>query len=612
MTIHPRYLIPILVSLVSIGVSMNFLDPINWPKMILLLTLLPLIVYQCIKGQTLKTVFLSFKNLIGLTLIVAFIALVTVFISNSENLTRTLWGLWGRSNGLLTTFALIILAGAIAYGNAVWNFQKNAVQVLAIVMGVVAAYGWIQEVGLDPLAWSKSDTVFGLFGNTNFASACWAIGAVASLGSFLAEKSWSIKGIFVACFLLSSTASWLTDSIQGPVAILIGAFLLITLYGIRGQRKKTFALISTLPMGLFLVYSSFGSGPFGDILYQYTMRLRSFYWLTGIRIGNSSPWNGVGPDSYGDFYRIFRTEEMAKTTSIDLIANNAHNAIIQIYATMGILGLIAILPLLLLAVLHATKLIINKDFRTFSYEITCSVVLICLLLISLVSIDNISVAVWVYFFAGIALSSRLNVEILKGTKSFSRKRAPLYNTPKMISVSMALVLFFISWTSSYPDRAILATLRTPAFEDNQESLDARKERLLEILKSRNLMEGQYGILSSAFTGVKDYGLAIYSLDVATRKYPKDFPLLSQLAFLESDYGSKENAIAIRLKMIKMDPRHAVSYLALALDYEQFGQNEEAKLSAAKAQLNSGFLTSEQLLVLDKLEERLQTKPVISD
>ena len=126
------------------------------------------------------------------------------------------------------------------------------------------------------------------------------------------------------------------------------------------------------------------------------------------------------------------------------------------------------------------------------------------------------------------------------------------------------------------------------------------------------MEGQYGILSSAFTGVKDYGLAIYSLDVATKKYPRDFPLLSQLAFLESDYGSKENAIAIRLRMIKIDPRHAVSYLALALDYEQLGQNEEAKLSAAKAQLNSGFLTSEQLLVLDKLEERLQTKTVISD
>ena len=106
-------------------------------------------------------------------------------------------------------------------------------------------------------------------------------------------------------------------------------------------------ILSSVPV----VNGILGRGPL-DFLYQYTFYLRTFYWKIGLKMGLENPLVGVGVDSYGDFYRGARPIEVIRLTTIDLTTHNAHNTLIQIFATLGILGLVATL----LFVLPATQL----------------------------------------------------------------------------------------------------------------------------------------------------------------------------------------------------------------------------------------------------------------
>lgn len=75
------------------------------------------------------------------------------------------------------------------------------------------------------------------------------------------------------------------------------------------------------------------------------VKIRSNFWLAGMRQFFSHPLLGVGPDQYGNNYDQYRTlEDIAKYTNI--LSNDAHSASIQTLATVGILGTLAFLFLI--------------------------------------------------------------------------------------------------------------------------------------------------------------------------------------------------------------------------------------------------------------------------
>lgn len=589
------------VAFISSVVSLNFLDPINWPKQIALLTLIPLIYYYSTRDLNLSQVKQSLSRPLLPIILVSLISLGSALARSPNSFTRDLWGLWGRANGFLTTASLIVLTSAVVIANSRFQMERKTVQFISIFMGMIAIYGLFQEFGLDPFEWSKSGEVFGLFGNTNFASAIWAIGAISSVAALIIEPEVRIKAFFGFMLSLNATACWLTNSIQGLFTTSIGVTAILIVRYFQPLKQRLSVILLGVPLLLLVVLGTFGRGPLGEYFYQYTMKLRSFYWLTGIRIGNSNPISGVGIDSYGDAFRKTRTTEMAQATSIDLIANNAHNAFIQIYATMGIIGLISIFPLFALGVYVSTRYLLMANFKDSAYEVTTRILFLCLFLISLVSIDNISVAVWLYFFLGIALSS--NSKFPHENKE-AKKKSNLYDFHRIVSGILAVLLFSYSWIISNPDREILRILRTPAFQDDPASLDSREQSLFDVLRNGNLMEGQFGIIAQAFVGMKRYGSAIFALDVATKKYPNDFPLLAQKAILEFEYGDLDESIVDRKKMVELDPRHAVSYLALALSYERKDEVNVVNKYLELAKLNSSFLSQEQIDELSKIEVRL--------
>lgn len=592
----------LIVCFVSAIALTTFIDPINWPKQITLITAVPWLVWNSFRGIDSLNKVRYFFLFLGSALL----SVAAHLLSNLE-LERKLYGLWSRSNGLLTNISLILIALVFSV-----NIKKNGFFVSSLItieyFGVVTAlYGVLQKIGLDPVSWSVANQVFGTFGNTNFASAIWALCAMSAISLLFSFSKSSKQKIFhLAATLLLFFVIYCTNSIQGLMALAIFLALYVIVWVKHKSRTLFITSILTLTFTvLMLIPSFFGVGILGDRFEQYTLKLRSLYWLAGVKMGNSNPFLGVGADSYGDYFREYRTLETAKLTSIELITNNAHNTFIQTYATLGIVGLSSILMLFSLAFWKSIKLFFSRK-ATIEQEII-SIIFVVLWALASISIDNIAIAVWNWVFLGFVLGSTTEIQsnselnILQSKRNKNRGSAIQdLSVGKYIALGICGVCFAFSWASSLSDRQLISTFGTPTFSDNQQSLDRRSADLLDILRNPIVQEGHFLYVARGLIAINRHAEAIATLESGIKRYPRDFALLSLLAQEQTDFGSADDAIRIRQEMVRIDPRHAPSWLSLAYLYAQKNDSEFARFAMTKSQEYRFFLDERGLIALESL------------
>ena len=103
----------LIVGFISGFIFIGFLDPINWPKQIALISLVPFLLHRSFitvkKDKSLRAIDITVKLILAsVCLAVVAATLSTVFARTG--VTRTLWGLWGRNNGIFTIVSLWCLA----------------------------------------------------------------------------------------------------------------------------------------------------------------------------------------------------------------------------------------------------------------------------------------------------------------------------------------------------------------------------------------------------------------------------------------------------------------------------------------------------------------------
>jgi tetratricopeptide (TPR) repeat protein len=588
-------------------ISLNFLDPINWPKQIAVATSAPLIVrsmYLSSSNESRRS-FMRESNF-KLFTFAALMLLITALFSDA-NVFRTLWGSWGRNNGILTLLSLMMISMCYAFycRQSLDNLERVCFA-LSIGLMPTALYGLAQYFKLDPIQWSTAGQVFGPFGNTNFASAIW--GAASLLTLQIALRSGKLVGykiFFMGTFLLYSFVSYSTNSIQGPLMIIIGiaAIIFIEVSG-RNRRFGLLLLVSYVFVGLIVGLGMFGIGPLSAYIYQYTLKLRSFYWLSGLRMGLENPIFGVGVDSYGDFFRLFRPIDAALATGIDLTTNNSHNSFIQLFATLGIFGSLGILALWLVGLYRAFRVFLNpKENRILR---SASVIFILLWIISMISIDNIAIATLNYVFLGIALSMTKKevtskpsfVEVNKKPSKVIQ-RDPWKIFPITLIAATAFV-FTISVIASSGDRKVLEILKRPVIANDQNSLNLRAQSLIEVSKERYLMEAHFRYLAKALYDSRYLAESLQVVDSSLKKYPNDFSSLDLKASTLENLNRRKEAIEVRRKQIELEPNHPLIWLNLALDLKENGEAQKAKAAYIEARKLKKLTSGSSLIELEKL------------
>jgi len=595
------------VSIISGFFSLNFFDPINWPKQILLISVIPWLFWLVMQETGLSFRSILNRQITKILLISATLFLLSALLS-FENLTRFLWGTWGRNNGLLTTISLLALALLTALMAKRADFLFKLLATLEVFVLIAGLYGLVQKLGLDPVQWSAENQVFSFFGNTNFASAIFALGTMTSLvlGFFFEQRQrYRLLQIILAGF--SSFMTYLTGSLQGLIAIGIAIFLMV--YFVLRQKNKNLGrtfFVSGLICGSFVLPGFAGVGFFGSILEQYTIKLRFQYWLIGLEMGSKNLLSGVGVDAYGDSYRENRPLELIRQTTLDLVTNNAHNVFIQVFATLGLLGLVAVLIPFLLGAYRASKVLWSSDNKT---EVSIVIVFISLWSMALISIDNIAVAIWNWIFLGATLGIKSQEEN-EGRLEQKRKvqKAMLYNPIKLAAGALSILVFLFSWTQSIPDRGILDVRNIVVPEGDQNGPIVQKRKLFqELMKSKNLMENEYFELASEMIRLGDWPQAVELLNGGVRKYPKNFYLLDALAATKENNGLAKDAIPFRIKQTKLDPNHAVVWFYLARNYMGLEDYRSAKEAFSKALMLKEFLSPQILEATNSYMSEIESK-----
>ena len=585
--------VAVTLNLSSLVVALNFFDPVNWPKQIFLLTCLPLLTLLVFSSARVPDLIKFLKFPATKVLLCSVVLMVILVISSDSNITRTLWGSWGRNNGALTTMSLVFLWFLMHVFSLQNENLWTLLRYLVVLFSISAGYGFIQALGIDPIAWSTTGQVFGLYGNANFASAAWGIGTVLAFGLFVFDKVSSQKWFYVLAILALSGATLLTRSLQGILIIFIGVFLIIFSVFYKKSRLVGGSLIvGFLSCSTLLGAGFFGLGPLGTLLSQDTLILRKFYWLAGIEMAKTRPLLGVGIDGYGDSFREFRQFEVASKTGIDLITNNAHGSFIQTLATMGVVGLVAVALPVFLSLYYAVTIILDR--QTQRQDLTLiSILSLLLWVVANFSIDNISIALWNWSFLGLIVSERER-SLFKDIKPIKDKSNFKFSFPwdRYLAYSLSIMMFIFSWTASSPDRTLLRDYKVNLKGNDLFLVEETKKSLLGVADQPFAMEAHFRYAAIALINASLNEEAILLLKKGHAIYSKDYGILDGLASTLEKSGRQEEAIPYREKQVKLEARSPLVWMNLALDYNSVGRTMDARSALIEALKFQRFVPSE--------------------
>jgi O-antigen ligase len=174
-------------------------------------------------------------------------------------------------------------------------------------------------------------------------------------------------------------------------------------------------------------------GPLASILYKESVSTRGFYWRAAYEMFVNNVYTGVGLDRYGYFFKQFREPDYVVRYGTDIGSSNAHNVILQLFATGGIFVGLAYLTLLgiilstgIKQILHTTGDIQKLSLILFSAWLGFQAQ-------AFISIDNLAISVWGWLIGGsiIGLSrNSSNEHTGRDLQKTYKKNCNIFNSTK--------------------------------------------------------------------------------------------------------------------------------------------------------------------------------------
>lgn len=272
------------------------------------------------------------------------------------------WGMPESEGGLTTLAAYAVVFFAVRW---LYPVSRDAWPLLAasVAGGAgAAAYAVVQVVGLDPVRWERVSAVgafvrpFGTMAHPNVLAAYLAMALPAAI--WLAGRSW-VAGRLVRAGVLASAAAVMVFCIavclsRGGWLASGSAVLVLALGWRRARRRPGRASLARLEVGVVilvavaLAVALTGFGLWEAVAHRVPWRGdvggRPFIWRAAVAVFREHWWTGCGLDTFQLAFPKYRTPgfwqvEWGATPA------KAHNEILHVLATQGLLGGLAVLLL---------------------------------------------------------------------------------------------------------------------------------------------------------------------------------------------------------------------------------------------------------------------------
>ena len=360
--------------------------------------------------------------------------------------TRGLIGQFGRGNGVLYYFSVILI---FAYSLKTFKASSGLRmhQLLTFLSWFMALYAALQYIGIDI---AKLDTkgispVVLTFGNSNFAGGMLAVLFSYHLTYMVIAKLYrpSQIGLLIALFISSTFAA----AVQGYLIILFSMILVVTLilvkkYPLTWVRRS---LILAWGIGLISVtLGVFGKFVFSGVFSRPSFQIRIEYWKIGLNVIRDFPLFGVGPDKLYDVssnYMAPGTLEIITATKLD----NAHNWYLNFAVNYGLVALLLLVGIFVWVFFASARLLKNLE-PSNAIAVSSLVAFVAMFIDGLVSLEQPGIGGWLYLFAGVVAgasldSSRQSFGVESRKNSESRNSFSLF---KVAAISLAAVFSFSS------------------------------------------------------------------------------------------------------------------------------------------------------------------------
>jgi hypothetical protein len=423
-------------------------DPVNTPKLFIL---------GAIAAGVMGVVLYGINKLeirdqrVPLLMVFIFVVLaIATLVSSDAPLVQSLYGVYGRNNGVLTYifFAMLFVGGLFVSSKGT---HKRIIHGLLLAGAVNVFYcGWVLAFG-DFVGWNNPyGNILGTFGNPNFIGAFLGMfftAWVAVLFSNSTSANFKIASLLV--LPLTALEIYFSRAIQGRVLMVSGTAIVLFFWIRHRYRSKglllAYSLITTAGAS-FALAGALQLGPLTSFIYKTSVSLRGQYWLSAWNTGNANPWTGVGFDSLGDWYRSMRDSRALELPGVDTVINAAHNVPLDMLAFGGWPLFVSYLALVAITAVKS----IQFASRSKAYDqvfIALFSVWICYQLQSIISINQIGLGFWGWLLSGALLSyaqlSKIEsssdaTEKLKLDKKVKQKHSQVLSTNLVAGVSMTL------------------------------------------------------------------------------------------------------------------------------------------------------------------------------
>ena len=517
------------------------------------------------------------------------LSFVAAFIATDVKL-QGLFGDYARRTGLLSylSFILFFVAASLTFSLSTIDLFDRVTLIVGFIVGF---YGFMQHFNLDFIHWNNPyNSVLSTLGNPDFAAAVMAIFMVLAVGLVVNGS----KSTFVRAWAALNIAILLVTIVFSQVrqGLLAGAAGIAVVLFIWLHQRKKIAALALAGMGVIVgalgLVAMLNMGPLKGFFYKASVTYRGDYWRAGVRMFKSHPLFGVGLDRYGAYFRQYRDATQALRRGPGLVSNAAHDVPIQLAATGGIFVLIAFLALTLFiawrgitSLRSATginQIVIATFFGAWiTYEAQ-----------SLISIDNVGIAIWGWILGGIvvALSRPTKVEEALApvnAKPLRSKKQSIKQSTKISSGSAAQplvsgLLFTLAFAICIPMFLSDAALKTsrgyaaPTSANLSAYLQIVRKPLGYGFQETHAKESVAILLAQAnqLPEAKTNLLAVLARD------PRGFDALNTLALIEEANKNFGEAASNRQKMSALDPWNYQNLLQLGEDLKQSGDKAGAK------------------------------------
>ena len=534
-------------------ISGSVTDPVNAPKLLILGALgfgTFAVILQSGFTKLMKTN-MAVSIAIGL-----FSLAMILSVSLSElPLSQNLYGAYGRNSGFLTYLSLsMVLLSTVA-------IQANEnLRNLLIGLGIAGCVNlvyclWVISFG-DFIGWSNPyGNILGTLGNPNFIGAFLGIFfSVCVAFIFDTRTGTKLRVILGIISLVTLFEVFESNAIQGRVVSALGLVIVVFFFVRSRFRAMVLVLYSlaSLIVGMFAALGALQIGPLSQYIYKYSVSLRGQYWLAGWNTGMENPIHGVGMDGFGDWYRRSRDIQALTTPGVNTVVNAAHNVFLDMLAFGGWPLFLTYVAIVLLAGISLIKVLL----RSKKYDpifVAISVAWLGYQLQSLISINQIGLAIWGWVLTGgliayernsrnLIASEDMSFKLNPKNKGRARSQGSVVSPGLVAGIGMVIGAIIVS-----PPLASDIKWRTASISSSVEVL--QNSLLPSYMNPQNSTKYLTSIQAFESSGIPDQAHR-YALE-AIKFNPENFEIWKVLYLIQAS-TAEEKALALE-NMKRLDP-----------------------------------------------------------